>query len=230
MAKYRGPFALSALVVAFLFAAGLFIAGLRGQSRRSRSERPASGAFDYYVLSLSWAPAFCAQPGAAAGNPRECAPSAHPGFIVHGLWPEAATGRSPESCDKTKPVPKSVVNLVLPDMLSAGLIQHEWATHGTCSGLNPFDYFSAILQVRANVQIPVQITSIEEETRETPGQIETQFAEANPTFPTTAFRTACPRGELQEERICFDKNLKPQACGSGLSECNVSAVRIRPRS
>ncbi|HEY3827221.1 MAG TPA: ribonuclease T2 [Bryobacteraceae bacterium] len=229
MAKYRALFAFFAL----LFAAFSFTAGLNGQSRRPRGAEAASGSFDYYVLSLSWAPEFCAQPDAAAGNPQECAPGARVGFVVHGLWPEAATGKSPESCGgktKPKPVPKSVVNLVLRDMLSPGLIQHEWATHGTCSGLNPFDYFSSIVQIRAAVQIPVQITSIEDETRETPGQIETQFAEANPTFPRTAFRTSCPRGELQEERICFDKNLKAQACGSSLSECNIEAVRIRPRS
>jgi ribonuclease T2 len=229
MAKYRALFAF----FAFVFIAGLFTAKLRPQSRRSRSEGAVSASFDYYVLSLSWAPEFCAQVNAAAGNPQECAPGAHAGFIVHGLWPEAATGRSPESCGgktKPKPVPKSVVNVVLRDMLSPGLIQHEWETHGACSGLNPFDYFSAIVQVRAAVQIPVQITSIEDETRESPGQIETQFAEANPTFPRTAFRTACPRGELQEERICFDKNLKPRVCGSSLSECNIEAVRIRPRS
>ena len=43
--------------------------------------------FDYYVLSLSWAPAFCAQPNEVARNPRECAVGRHIGFIVHGLWP-----------------------------------------------------------------------------------------------------------------------------------------------
>ena len=43
--------------------------------------------FDYYVLSLSWAPAFCALPNEASRNPRECAPGRKVGFIVHGLWP-----------------------------------------------------------------------------------------------------------------------------------------------
>src|SRR5579863_6208189 len=95
----------------------------------------ASEPFDYYVLSLSWAPAFCAPSGAASANPEECAPGRGIGFIVHGLWPEAAAGRSPESCGTAKPVPKSVVDFVLRDMLSPGLIQHEWATHGVCSGL-----------------------------------------------------------------------------------------------
>jgi ribonuclease T2 len=199
---------------------------LPAQSHRSGAEAPAP--FDYYVLSLSWAPGFCAQPGAAAANPRECAPGGRVGFIVHGLWPEAATGRGPESCGAVKPVPKQVVDFVLRDMLAPGLIQHEWATHGSCTGLNPFDYFSSVVQARASVQIPVQITSIEEQIRESPGQIESQFAAANPSFPNTAFRTSCPRGALQEERICFDKDLKPRACTASVGECSIPAIIIRP--
>ena len=189
---------------------------------------PASEPFDYYVLALSWAPAFCAQPGAAAANPQECAPGRGIGFIVHGLWPEAAAGRSPESCGTAKPVPKSVVDFVLRDMLTPGLIQHEWATHGICTGLNPFAYFGSIVEARAAVQIPVQITSVESQIRESPGQIEAQFAAANPSFPKDSFRTSCPRGAFQEERICFDKNLKPQSCTATVGECAAPSIIIRP--
>lgn len=144
------------------------VATLPAQSRRSRAETPVPAQFDYYVLSLSWAPAFCAQPGAASANPTECAPGRGIGFIVHGLWPEATAGKSPESCGTSRPVPKPVVNFVLRDMLSPGLIQHEWATHGICTGLSQFDYFSSIVQARSAVQIPVQITSIDNQIRESP--------------------------------------------------------------
>ena len=201
-------------------------AALLGQFRRSGAQT--RGPFDYYVLSLSWAPAFCAQPGEASANPKECAPGRGIGFIVHGLWPEAAAGRGPESCGIARPVPKAVVDFVLPDMLSSDLVQHEWRTHGICTGLNPFDYFSSIVQARAAVQIPVQITSIEDQIRESPGQIETQFASANPSFPAGAFRTSCPRGVFQEERVCFDKTLKPRACTASAGECAIPAVVIRP--
>jgi ribonuclease T2 len=223
MAKLPTSFTGTIVVIAFTFAAAL-----PAQSRRATPETAAAAPFDYYVLSLSWAPAFCARPGAAAANPKECAPGGHVGFIVHGLWPEAITGRGPESCGTARRVPKTVVDFVLRDMLSAGLIQHEWATHGVCTGLNPFDYFSAIVQARAAVQIPVQITSIPEQVTESPGQIETQFAAANPSFPRGAFRTYCPRGAFQEERVCFDKNLKPRACTASAGECAVPAVLIRP--
>ncbi|MGA2715078.1 MAG: ribonuclease T2 [Bryobacteraceae bacterium] len=184
--------------------------------------------FDYYVLSLSWAPAFCAQPNEAARNPQECAPGRGIGFIVHGLWPQDADRRGPEACGTTKPPPRAVVNFVLPAMLSPGLIRHEWVTHGTCTGLNPFDYFSAVVQARAAVQIPVQITSIESQITEGPRQIETQFAGANPSFPPAAFRTACRGRVFDEERICFDKNLKPRACTASVGECASPAIVIRP--
>jgi len=187
--------------------AGFIAAALAGTlvAQFNAKSKARAAPFDYYVLSLSW----------------------EPGFIVHGLWPEAAAGNSPESCGTAKPVPKAVVAFALMDMPSPSLIQHEWAVHGVCTGLNPFDYFSSIAQARAALQIPVQITSIEEPLRESPGQIETQFAMANTAFPVSAFRTSCPGGEFSEERICFDKTLKPRACTASVGECTVPAVTIR---
>lgn len=193
---------------------------------QSRSGQGAN--FDYYVLSLSWAPEFCSQADGAVRNPEECAPGHMTGFIVHGLWPQTNGGRGPESCGRASRVPKRVIEYVIRYMPSPGLIQHEWATHGVCTGLTPAEYFGAIVETRAAVQIPVQFASIDQEVREGPRQIETQFATANPSFPGGAFRTSCVRGELQEVRVCFDKNRKPQACTASAGECSVPAVKIRP--
>jgi ribonuclease T2 len=187
-----------------------------------------SSSFDYYVLSLSWAPAFCAQGDSATRNPQECAAGKNIGFIVHGLWPEAVRGRGPEACGTARQVPKAVEKIALPYMLSPGLIQHEWATHGVCTGLAPFDYFSSMIQARAAIQIPVQITSLDHQVTEGPRQIETEFADANPSFPKAAFRTSCPGGVFQEERVCFDKNLKPRACTVSAGECSSPAITVRP--
>jgi ribonuclease T2 len=189
-----------------------------------------SARFDYYVLSLSWAPDFCAQPGEAAKNPAECAPGKKMGFVVHGLWPQVNAGQNPESCGKPTPVSKVVLNLILPYMPSPSLVQHEWNTHGTCSGLSQTQYFSNVLAARTSVQVPVQFTSLEEVVTESPGQIEGQFAAANPTFPATAFRTACSAGALTEVRVCFDKTIKPQECTANAGECTSATVQIRPPS
>lgn len=188
---------------------------------------PASSAFDYFVLALSWAPDFCANPAHAAQNPRECAAGKRTGFVVHGLWPQRSEGRSPESCAPTKPVKKIVVNGILPYMPSPALVQHEWAVHGTCSGLTPTEFFSDVLAARSSIQIPVQFTSLEDPVRESPEQIEHQFAGANPSFPENAFRTACSRGQFSEVRACFDKDLKPRQCTPGAGECADPLINVK---
>jgi ribonuclease T2 len=188
----------------------------------------APAAFDYYVLSLSWAPSYCEKPNAAKQSPEECAVGNHIGFIVHGLWPESNSGQNPENCPSSTRLPNAVINYALPIMLSRTLIQHEWTTHGTCTGLAPFDFFSLVAMARSAVQIPVQITSIVSQTTESPGQIETQFATANPSFPKTAFRTSCQGNVFEEMRVCFDKNIKPLACTATVSECRNTALTIRP--
>lgn len=189
----------------------------------------ATGApFDYYVLSLSWAPAFCAQRNAAARNEQECAAGKRIGFIVHGLWPEDENGRGPESCGAARGVPGSVVKFTLPYMLSASLMRHEWAEHGVCTGLNVYAFFMDLVQARTSIQIPVQLTTIESPLTESPGQIEEQFAGANPSFPMAAFRTYCSGRTFREERVCFDKNLKPRACTASVEECRSAELTIPP--
>jgi len=184
--------------------------------------------FDHYVLALSWAPNFCAQPDAVAANPKECAAGRRIGFVVHGFRPESAEGQSLTGCGPAKSVPKPVINMVLRYMLTPARIQQTWAAEGICTGLKPGEYFGNILLTRTGVQIPVQITSAEGTLTESPEQIETQFAGANPDFPKAAFRTSCEAGALRETRICYDKMLKPQACPLGEPECSSQAILIRP--
>ena len=53
-------------------------------ARHRKSPDAEPGTFDYYLLSLSWSPAYClSDPGAA-----ECNGPRRFGFIVHGLWPQ----------------------------------------------------------------------------------------------------------------------------------------------
>jgi ribonuclease T2 len=223
MTKLRVP--LTGLIL--LLASGLVMAQFHRKIRSEEQAPVAPPVFDHYVLELGWAPNFCAQPDAAAANPKECAPGRGIGFVVHGFQPEAGDGKSLSGCGPAKTVPKPVVNMVLRYMLSPTRIQSAWAAEGICTGLKPGEYFGNILQTRTGVQIPVQLTSAEGVLTETPEQIETQFAGANPGFPKTAFRTFCDRGALAETRICFDKALKPQACPAGEAECATQAILIR---
>src|ERR1700733_2566011 len=53
--------------------------------------------FDYYVMTLSWAPGFCDLGGKETSSP-ECAEGSGEGFVVHGLWPNNEFRPNPESC------------------------------------------------------------------------------------------------------------------------------------
>ena len=183
--------------------------------------------FDYYMLSLSWAPDFCALPG---GNkdPKECSPGRRLGFVVHGLWQQMEQGRAKDDCGSS-PVAESLVGVMLRYIPTESLIQHEWKTHGSCSGLSSQDYFALVRKARDGVKIPASLTSISAEESQDAAQIESQFAAANPTYPKDAFRATCYReGTLQEVRICFDKDLKARACTNSAGGCRTGAMKILP--
>jgi len=102
----------------------------------------APGTFDYYVLSLSWSPEYCATSGGNAPNgDLQCRGAKKYGFVLHGLWPQYAKGGWPTTCSTTRAVPPEVIDRVLPIMPSRALPQHEWDKHGTCSGKDVGAYF-----------------------------------------------------------------------------------------
>src|SRR6185369_17555924 len=69
---------------------GVSAAGARSHKKKETGSR--SSAFDYYLLTLSYAPDFCAQP-AGDKDPRECGQGRRAGFVVHGLWPQGENNR-----------------------------------------------------------------------------------------------------------------------------------------
>jgi len=195
---------------------------------RSHKKRQQTGtAFSYYLLSLSYAPDFCAQP---TGNkdPRECGTGRHIGFVVHGLWPQVEGGRGPENCGPARPVAQDIVRTTLPYIPTESLIQHEWATHGTCTGLTAEVYFTFVRRARDMVRIPNDLAAPARQLRFNPQEIEAKMAAANPNFPRGAFRVSCyPDAELQEVRISLNKDLSPRVYGSGGGSCRTT-VLIRP--
>jgi ribonuclease T2 len=196
---------------------------------RSRKKKPAQAAdFSYYMLVLSYAPDFCAQPG---GNKdaRECGSGRHVGFVVHGLWPQGESSRGPENCGHASPVSQAIIQATLKYIPTESLIQHEWSTHGTCSGLSAQDYFAALRKARDSVSLPGDLDQPSSRVQTSPAEIESKVATANPSFPKTAIRTSCyNNSELQEIRICLDKELSPRACGSSAGECRTETVTMLP--
>ena len=200
-------------------------AASRKSRRSSSSDKP--GVFDYYLLSLSWSPEYCAGPSGGHDN-GQCGEGRRFGFVVHGLWPQYERGY-PESCGSAKPVPQSLVNTMLPLMPSPKLIQHEWEKHGVCSGLDVSAYFRQIQNAFAGVKIPEDYRGPLKNIEVAPADVKAKFGKANPSYPATAFRIQCSGRYLSEMRVCLTKDLKGRACGSDIRDtCRDATVILRP--
>ena len=106
-----------------------------------------SAEFDYYVLSLSYAPDFCTA-GNGYKDPLECGRGRNLSFVVHGLWPQNERGRGPEHCGAARPVAARTVDAMLAYIPSRSLIQHEWKEHGVCSNLGADEFFAQVRRAR----------------------------------------------------------------------------------
>jgi ribonuclease T2 len=212
--------------VAFIVLGSIAVIPLQARGRkppRSKKQPP----FAYYMLVLSYAPDFCAQP-AGDKDPLECGDGRQVGFVVHGLWPQGETTRGPENCGSAGPIAEATIQQMLDYFPTESLIQHEWKAHGTCSGLSVEDYFAAVKKARDSVRIPDELTPTSSQSMK-PADVEDKVAGANPAFPKTAFRSSCyPDKELQEIRICLDKDLSPRACGSSAGRCSAQEVTLLP--
>jgi ribonuclease T2 len=193
--------------------------------RHRHNDPGGGGQFDYYLLSLSWAPNYCA--GHPSDHSSECRIDGHKDFVLHGLWPQASSGAPPMSCAKASPVATATVDHMLQFMPSRGLIQHEWEKHGTCSGLSAQDYFAQAEQAFTHVQVPQQYRSLDHEQQFSVPDLEKSFAEANHA-PLEAFRISCHAGALVSLEVCVDKNLQYRSCTQSVRECPVSQVDMRP--
>jgi len=163
------------------------------QQKASKPDAPASAPekaprhFDYYAL------AFSSRPGRV---------------VVLSFAPRMNDGANPENCGTVKPASKSAIGLVEPLMAGRAAVQQEWTRHGSCTGLKAAEYFNTLRFARSLVQIPVQLTSPDDDAvPETPQLAESQFVSANPGFPAGAFRIAGSGVE-----ICFGLELRPLAC------------------
>jgi ribonuclease T2 len=213
-----------------VFLAPLLVCLLLSIPADAQAKKRANSAanFDYYMLVLSYAPDFCDQP-TGKKDPRECGPGRQISFIVHGLWPQGESSRGPQNCGGVSPVSQAVIQATLKYMLVDSLIQHEWTAHGSCTGMTAADYFAALRKARDSVNIPPDLNKPLQSLQLSPADIEARLATANPSFPKAAFRTSCYRsGELQEVRVCLNKDLSPRACSSSAGECPAPAVTLLP--
>src|SRR5450755_1027386 len=205
------------------------VSGFAKHKKSQSSSDTSSGAvgeFDYYLLTLSWAPEFCATNSAGRASV-ECDPKKHMGLVVHGLWPQDNDGKWPESCSTTPPVASATVDHMMPIMPGQSLIQHEWAKHGTCSGLSTQDYFAAIEKLYTGLHVPEDFKKPSSSAQTNASSVEKEFSSAN-YASAGAFRVSCPQNEFSAVEICLSKDMQYQACPSTLKECHAPKIGVRP--
>lgn len=168
------------------------------------------GRFDFYLLSLTWSPSYCAAEGGKRDD-AQCESGRRYGFLVHGLWPQYERGY-PEDCP-TSLFPSKTDIQGLSDLMPAdGLVRHEWRKHGACSGLAPTDYLKTIRAARETVRIPAAFQSISSYKTVSPTEVEAAFVAANPGLKPDGVAVTCDGRRLREVRICLTRDLGFRAC------------------
>jgi ribonuclease T2 len=213
------------LTAAFVVLAALAVQARHHHARTNRSGE--AGQFDYYVLSLSWAPTYCLT---HADDSQECSGKGY-GFVLHGLWPQFDAGGYPENCPTEFQLSADAAAKGRTLYPSERLMQHEWQEHGTCSGLDAREYFNTADRATATAKIPAALEAPRFSQSLTSDRIVTLFQSANPQLPEGAITVTCSRAELSEVRVCLTRDLKLRSCGRGVrSNCpqvplNVPASR-----
>jgi|APMI01.1.fsa_nt_gi ribonuclease T2 len=207
--KFLAAAALAALALgSTTFVTSTFVAPAQAQESRGASP----GDFDFYLLSLSWSPAFCNDGGARKAR-NQCAVGRGLGFVVHGLWPQYTRG-FPTECGLADRSPSRIAlegaQGVFPE---EGLARYEWRKHGTCSGLSPTDYFSAVRKARDAVKIPPPFQKATQAQTWTVVDLERAFIAVNPGMRADNISVSCRKGQLSEVRVCFTKD------GRGYQSC-----------
>ena len=187
-----------------------------------------AGEFDYYVLSLSWSPNWCATEGDARGSD-QCHPRHDHGWVLHGLWPQYHRGW-PAYCRTVEAPPTRGMTAEMADIMgSPGLAWHQWKKHGTCSGLSAHDYFALSRRAYATVNRPEIFRKLDREVKLPASVVEQAFLQANPDWSRDMLTITCKDGHIHEARLCLSRDLKPVPCGRDtIADCPLKDAVFAP--
>lgn len=164
-----------------------------------------AGAFDYWLLALTWTPSWCEAEG--AWDQRQCQRGL--GFTLHGLWPQDEAGW-PEYCETDAPDPSRRDTGAMADIMgSGGLAFYQWKKHGRCSGLPSERYFAAARRLYSALRLPAP-----DDGRATAAAIEEAFLDANPALTPDSVIVTCDAGRVAEVRVCLTRDFAPRGCSA----------------
>jgi ribonuclease T2 len=192
------------------------------------AEGEQAGAFDYYVLSLSWTPSWCALEGDARGSP-QCDAGQGYGFTLHGLWPQYEAGW-PSFCPTAERPPSRAQTGAMVDIMgSSGLAWHQWRKHGACSGMSAEEYYRLSREAYERIAWPDVLRQLAREVRLPAEVIEEAFLEENPGLSDEMLTVTCRDGRVQEVRICLTVDLEPRACAADVArDCTLRDALFPP--
>ena len=200
----------------------LVVLALLGAPVWAEGER--AGDFDYYVMSLSWSPNWCAQTGDGRGDP-QCDAGRGLSFTLHGLWPQNEMGY-PSYCRTGARDPSRSDTAAMADIMGgAGLAFYEWKKHGRCSGLEAKAYFGVSRKAYEGVVIPDVFKRLNRDVTLPASVVEDAFIEANPGLGRDMVTVTCDRGMIEEVRLCLTKDLEPRVCGADVvRDCSLEGA------
>jgi ribonuclease T2 len=206
-------------------------------SGRPAESRNVAGKFDYYALVLSWSPSYCSATGLDRGD-AQCTRTdgKRYSFVMHGLWPQFSPRGWPQDCPVRGRafVPRPVISSMLDIMPSDKLVIHEYRKHGTCSGLEPTQYFDLSRKLFTTVTIPSDYVNTFEAKFVSPDDLITDFLKANAWLKRDMIAVSCDRGAgnpLTEVRICFSKDGQPTTCSRNEDQrklCSAAKMYLPP--
>lgn len=168
-----------------------------------------AGQFDYYLLSLSWSPDYCAS---RPDDTEQC--RRQYGFVLHGLWPQYQRAY-PSDCRREALAP-AIEQQFAGLYPSRKLYRHEWQKHGSCSGLTQQDYHRLAATLKARFVIPPAYQAPAQPLRRSVPALKAELLAANPWLRQDALALTCSGGGrfLKEVRLCLaQQGQHARACG-----------------
>lgn len=192
----------------------------------AQAEGEKAGEFDYYVMSLSWSPSWCAIEGDAR-DAEQC--DTDLGWSLHGLWPQFHRGY-PSYCNTLERAPSRRETDAMADIMgSGGLAWHQWKKHGVCTGLSSSTYFDLSRRAYNSVKRPDVFRKLDKEVKLPATLIEEAFIKANPQFEPDMLTVTCTDRRIHEVRVCLSKDLEPVPCGRDVvKDCTLKDALFAP--
>jgi ribonuclease T2 len=165
-----------------------------------------------YTLAIIWAPEGCRGRSPNLDRAFACGGGNRFGFTLHGLWPDGRGARWPQYCTAAPILPERLIRRHLCATPSAQLMQHEYAKHGTCTGLAPADYFARATALYRRLHYP-NMAALATRRDLTAGDFAQAFARANRGMRADMMRLNVGRdGWLEEVWLCLDTQLGYRTC------------------